>query len=89
MCHALQIQFEATHQTSWTTAGCRFQTSLHINPVSFSFLLLNLFCEHRSHEWGGAALDANPLLYFFSASHSFGAFSSDPLRGITHGGLLQ
>lgn len=38
----------------------------------------------------GASADGNPLLFFSSAySHSFIAFSSDMLGGITHGGLLQ
>lgn len=38
----------------------------------------------------GASADGNPLLFSSSAySHSFIAFSSDMLGGITHGGLLQ
>lgn len=55
MCHALEIRFETTHQTSLTSAGCRSQTSLHINLfVFFLFFFLNLVCEDLSDEAGGS-----------------------------------
>lgn len=56
MCHALEIRFETTHQTSLTSAGCRSQTSLHINLFVFFFLFffLNLVCEDLSDEAGGS-----------------------------------
>lgn len=64
MCHALEIRFETTHQTSLTSAGCRSQTSLHINLFVFFPFFLSKSRLRGSLRWGGRELLLMAIRYF-------------------------